>query len=65
MKLSQKRNCNRCKSAIEQSRPFYVTCDLHYSVKVENWEGIPTEPCYKPLTNRQWVEARKLRFDRP
>ena len=60
MKLSQKRNCNGCKAGRYETHPFHQRCDLNFKVESINYEGIPQEPCYKPLTNQKWLDARKL-----
>lgn len=66
MKLSQKRNCNECKGGHYEIQPFWQVYELGYKVKTDsnNFIGIPQEPCYKPLTNNQWLEARRLVFPR-
>lgn len=64
MRLSQKKNCNGCKAGYYESRPFCQRCELGYDVKSEKYTGIPQEPCYKPLTNQQWLDARGLVFPR-
>jgi len=64
MKLSQKKNCNGCKAGFYRSQPFQQACDLGYKVESKSFEGIPQEPCYKPLTNNKYMEARKLKFKR-
>ena len=64
MKLSQKKNCNGCKSGYYTGRPFTQYCDLGYKVNSENYTGIPQEPCYKPKTNNEWLAARNIVFKR-
>ena len=60
MKLSQKNNCNRCSGGYFESNPFIQICDLGFKVAGSRGTGIPEEPCYKPLTNKEYIEARKL-----
>jgi hypothetical protein len=64
MKLSQKRTCNSCKAESYDSRPYIARCELGFSVTEKNYEGIPLEKCYKPLTNSQYVDAREIVFPR-
>jgi hypothetical protein len=62
MRLSQKKNCNSCKAGWTTSQPFKQHCDLNCKVSSKFFEGIPLEPCYKPLTNDKYMEARLLNF---
>lgn len=63
MKLSQKKNCSGCRAGYDGS------CDLGF--KTERGSDImalvqwfrPAEPCYKPLTNSDWLLAREIRRD--
>jgi len=64
MKLSKKKNCNGCKAGWTSGRPFVQRCDLNFKVKSDNYTGIPLEPCYKPLTNGKYMEARRIVFPR-
>lgn len=64
MKLSQKKNCNGCKGGYYSTQPFSQHCELGCEVKSENYTGIPQEPCYKPLTNNQYMDARNILFPR-
>lgn len=61
MRLSQKKNCNMCRASWYESHPFQPKCTLNFKVTGENFEGIPQEPCYKPMTNQKWSEAMKLK----
>lgn len=62
MKLSQKRICGRCKAL----NPVNGDCQLYF--KTKNIADIthrvrkyaPTEPCYKPMTNRDYLAAIEL-----
>lgn len=70
MNLSQKRTCKGCKalSHFESFSIGYcvgidktVKCKLGFGVV--NKAGIPSfpyEPCYKPLTQKQLEEARRM-----
>lgn len=60
MKLSQKRNCNGCKAGYYSSAPFNQVCELGFKVKSENYKGIPLEPCYKPMTNDERLDASDI-----
>jgi len=60
MMLSQKRNCNRCKCGWYELRSPHFVCTLGFNVEYNNWEGIPQEPCYKPMTYNEVLCAREL-----
>ena len=58
MKLSQKRNCNGCKAGWYNTHPIDHKCDLRIPIKNGNYEGIPMEPCMKPLTNKDYISIK-------
>jgi len=64
MRLSQKKNCTACK-ALYQER-YTATCELGCKPKAGKTsygiviEYIPDKPCYKPLTNDLYFEAKNL-----
>ncbi len=60
MKLSQKKNCNGCAGGYYESQPFYQICELRFKVTSKNLTGVPLEPCYKPLTIKDYFLAKKL-----
>lgn len=58
MKLSQKKNCRNCRAY------FTDRCYLGYNKFNKSFDeygftiyGVPQEPCLKPLTNKQLIEA--------
>lgn len=71
MKLSQKRTCNDCYALERQAKyssnfgcGFYtgtnISCSLGYAIqKVHDLETKPIEPCPKPRTMYELVEANK------
>lgn len=64
MRLSRKKNCNACRAGWYETRPYTQHCDLNFRVTTKDYTGVPLEPCYKPKTNAEWMEARHLRFPR-
>jgi hypothetical protein len=60
MKLSQKKNCNSCRAGWYNTQPFEHKCNLQIPVKNGNYEGIPLSPCFKPLTNKDYIFVRSL-----
>lgn len=60
MRLSQKKNCNGCKGGHYEKAPFIQVCDLGFAVTSSNFTGIPKEPCYKPLTYKNYIKAMEL-----
>lgn len=64
MKLSQKRNCENCR-AWDNGRGM-PRCELGfnnrgpYIKELGVYRSTPQEPCYKPLTIMQLIEARQL-----
>lgn len=66
MKLKRARTCNGCWSVEQGHGTRSFCCDLHYKIKTRYdrttstpIEGIPQEPCMKPLTGDQWIAALK------
>lgn len=65
MKLSQKKTCGwyDCGAGIYtgcRARADYGShdfCSLGFKMK----DGVPLEPCYKPLSMRELIEATELR----
>lgn len=60
IKISQKRVCNDCVSSVFANE----RCELGYKIKVVYFgytavNAIPLEPCPKPKTRKDWLEARK------
>ena len=64
MKLSQKRNCNGCKAGWNDTHPLKHYCTLGFEVKNGDFEGIPLEPCYKPLTNDKYIKVSDEIYDK-
>ena len=64
MKLSQKKNCNGCKGGWNEIQPFWQHCELGFDVTTKGLCGIPQEACYKPLTNSDYMTARRILFPR-
>ena len=66
MLISQKRNCNRCIAfrEIAGNGPVSDECPLGYWMSLQGMEehmavafGVPLEPCPKPLTISDYIEA--------
>lgn len=53
MKISQKRTCNQCVVFID----FADHCDLGYKINGHVTPSIPLEPCPKPKTYDEYMEA--------
>ena len=54
MKLSQKRNCNGCTADGKD-------CELGYNRTFIPKKGlVPLQPCLKPLTNKQYLQAMDM-----
>lgn len=62
MKISQKRNCNGCKGGYYESRPFRQVCLLGCKpvTSVTGFSAVPDRPCYKPLTNNDYLLVEEL-----
>lgn len=68
MRLSQKKNCNGCK-ALDLSSGRQ-NCEINGKpVTTKTCAGrtiecAPSEPCLKPMTNEEWLEARRILRER-
>lgn len=51
MKLSKKRTCNNCVCDGKDCEMFY---QRHFVSGIGN---VPDEPCLKPMTNKQYLQA--------
>ena len=55
MKFSQKKTCKNCTIAFENiCNVTKIDSDDKGNIPGHMLPKIPTEPCYKPLTNREW-----------
>jgi len=67
MNLSQKKNCNSCRALLGTGAHEFE-CLLGFSLRSEAvgtsyipfYNLYPNEPCYKPKTYGQYIEARKI-----
>lgn len=57
LKESQKRTCLNCKALHEETGYRGFGCDLGYKI---SYDGRPLEPCFKPKTISEFIEARTL-----
>jgi len=59
MKLSQKRICDNCR-ALNNSIGVRRPCELGFKTEIKGGmfrQVLPLEPCYKPLTIRDYIKA--------
>ena len=55
MRLSQKRTCDKCRAFYVYTGDAHPECSLGYEIITEGY--IPAEPCPKPITNKEYIEA--------
>ena len=66
MRLSQKQDCNGCKA---QPSNNVTQCELEYHIEpLKRVKGFivsfkPTEPCYKPRTNNDYMTCFTMRSE--
>jgi len=66
MKLSQKRTCTGCRALNTYSKTYVGTCELGKKIKSGRVSFgvtinyIPLEPCLKPITIKESIEAREV-----
>ena len=66
MRLKNTKTCNGCWSLGTGHGARQFRCDLRYKMKTvydrqtsTPIEGVPQEPCPKPLTGKEWLDAHK------